>query len=109
MNYKCTYQHATRGTFEGFHSAPSPEHAAMMARFYWSLPNNFPITTTPVYDADSLFDAALAQVESVSIREWANKQRAIWLKIAEQYLGKAKEPKPESLAIMIAAEAIGLW
>jgi hypothetical protein len=109
MNYKCTYQHAIRGIFTGYHNAPSPEHAAMMARFYWSLPNDFPITVTFAYDAESILDAALAQVESASIREWAQQQRATWLKIAESYLGKAKEPKPESLAICISAKASGLW
>jgi hypothetical protein len=109
MNYKCTYQHATRGAFEGYFAAETPERATDLARFNWALPFGQEIKATPVYDAGSLFDAALAQVESVSIREWANKQRAIWLKIAETYLGKAKEPKPESLAIVIAAEAIGLW
>jgi hypothetical protein len=109
MTYKCTYQHAFRGTFEGYFAADTTEHAQRIARFHWSLPLDFPITATPVYDPTSLLDAALAKVESDSVREWAEKQRAIWLKIAETYLGKAKEPKPESLAIVIAAEAIGLW
>jgi hypothetical protein len=109
MNYKCSYRHEIRGTFTGYHSAASPEHAAELARFYWCLPNDFPITVEPAYSPDTLLDAALAQIESASIREWAQKQRAIWLKIAERYLGKAKEPKPESFAVCIAAEAIGLW
>jgi hypothetical protein len=109
MNYKCSYRHETRGTFEGFFAADTTEHAQRIARFHWNLPLDFPITATPVYDPTSLLDAALAQIESVSIREWANKQREIWLKIAAQYLGKAKEPKPETLKLVIVAEAIGLW
>ena len=106
MNYKCTYTSQAGNVFTSHHDANSPEHAAEQARFYRSLPNGYPVTAEPVYDAETLLDAALAEVESVSIREWAQCERATWIKIVEVYLAKVKEPKPESLAAVIALEAI---
>lgn len=59
--------------------------------------------------AEELFAAALAKVESASIRDWAQTEhnRPLWLKIAEKYVG---QPDAEyGLSSDIVGTAIGLF
>lgn len=67
------------------------------------------VTKTP----DQLFDAALAKVESSSIKEWAEKQRPAWIKIVRDSQDRAKAKgiafTSDMLTALIVGEAIGLW
>jgi F0F1-type ATP synthase assembly protein I len=62
---------------------------------------------------ESLFDAALAQVESASIKEWATKQSPAWLKIIQDSQERAKARGAaltvDMITALIVGEAIGLW
>jgi hypothetical protein len=57
--------------------------------------------------AQKRFEEALTKVESDSIRDWAQKNSAAWI----NYIDKAikKSSTPEFIAMVITAEAIGLW
>ena len=59
--------------------------------------------------AAELLDAALAQVESASIREWVQSQRDIWIRlVATRIAEDARDQKVERMQIAIICEAIGL-
>lgn len=58
---------------------------------------------------EQLFNAALAKVESKSIRAWAvtDHNRPLWLRIAADCLSRGKDA--DFLCLQIVATAIGLW
>lgn len=68
-----------------------------------SLPQSKP---TP---AETLFDAALATIESASIRDWANgaNTRPVWLRYAAAIIENGHND-PAKLATVILCNAIGL-
>lgn len=58
---------------------------------------------------EQLFDEALKGVESASIREWAQKQRDVWVKYcAKPIFDDERGDKTVRLTIRILAEAMGL-
>lgn len=58
---------------------------------------------------EQLLDAVLEGIDSVSIREWVQRQRDVWIKYgATPILNDAKSDKVSRLQILIISEAIGL-
>jgi hypothetical protein len=57
--------------------------------------------------AKTLLDAALAKVESASIREWVTSQEDVWLKILAK-AAQSKDPEiVDKVAAYIVCTAIG--
>jgi hypothetical protein len=54
-----------------------------------------------------LLDSALSIIESPSIKDWVERQRYIWLKIAAAALKNHPNVTKEGMAINILSEALG--
>lgn len=61
-------------------------------------------------ETKNLFEKALKNVESDSVRKWASSKqnKPILLQIAQTYVSNGQKD-PDFLLAMIVAEAIGLW
>lgn len=105
MQFKMTHE-SPRGTQTCFYNMSTADRAIEQARWYWQLPQDAQITAEIVpTDAGSLLDAALLKVQSPSIPGWVNKQRGIWLKIAQHAF--EKNTTPELFAAYIVCTALG--